>query len=71
MPAIPVQDCYILLSRLGLGINFIQWVPLRSYKNYDAQFVAVALFVVYTGRGGEVPGRPWRVHAYHHILKKF
>ena len=25
MPLIPVQD--ILLSRLGLGINFIQWMP--------------------------------------------
>ena len=35
---------YILLSRLGLGINFIQWVALRSYN--DTQFVAVALFVV-------------------------
>ena len=35
---------YILLNRLGLGINFIQWIPLRSYK--DTQFVAVALFVV-------------------------
>ena len=34
----------ILLSRLGLGINFIQWMPLRSYN--DTQFVAVALFVV-------------------------
>ena len=35
---------YILLSRLGLGINFIQWIPLRSYN--DTQFIAVALFVV-------------------------
>ena len=35
---------YILLSRLGLVINFIQWIPLRSYN--DTQFVAVALFVV-------------------------
>ena len=25
-------------------INFIQWIPLRSYN--DTQFVAVALFVV-------------------------
>ena len=24
---------YILLSRLGLGINFIQWIPLRSYND--------------------------------------
>ena len=35
---------YILLSKLGLGFNFIQWIPLRSYN--DTQFVAVALFVV-------------------------
>ena len=35
---------YILLIRLGLEINFIQWIPLRSYN--DTQFVAVALFVV-------------------------
>ena len=34
----------ILLSKLGLGINFIQWISLRSYN--DTQFVAVALFVV-------------------------
>ena len=44
MPLIPVQDNYILLSGLGLGINFIQWIPLRSY-NYT-QFVAVTHFVV-------------------------
>ena len=31
MPLIPVQAICILLSRLGLGINFIQWIPLRSY----------------------------------------
>ena len=35
---------YIPLSRLGLGINFIQWIPLRSYN--DTQFVVVAQFVV-------------------------
>ena len=35
---------YILLSRLGLGITFIQWIPLRSYN--DTHFVAVTLFVV-------------------------
>ena len=35
---------YILLSRLGLEINYIQWIPLRSYN--VTQFVAVALFVV-------------------------
>ena len=29
----------ILLNRLGLGINFIQWIPLTSYN--DTQFVAV------------------------------
>ena len=35
---------YILLvNRLGLGINFVQWIPLRLYN--DTQFVAVALFV--------------------------
>ena len=34
----------ILLSRLGLEINFIQWMPLRSSN--DRKFVAVALFVV-------------------------
>ena len=39
MPVIPVQDIFYL-SRLGLGINFIQWIPLRSYN--DTQFVAVA-----------------------------
>ena len=43
MPSIPVQD-NILLSRLGLGINFIQLIPLRSYN--DTQFVADALFVM-------------------------
>ena len=37
----------MILSRLGLGINFIQWIPLRSYN--DTQFVAVALFVVTRG----------------------
>ena len=56
MPLIPVQD--ILLSRLGLGINFIQWIPLRSYN--DTQFVAVALFVVTPGQmlplGNELQG---------------
>ena len=35
---------YILVSRLGLGINFIQWIPLRSYNG--THFVAVALFVI-------------------------
>ena len=35
---------YILLSRQGLGINFIQRIRLRSYN--DTQFVAVALFVM-------------------------
>ena len=35
---------YIVLNRLGLGINFIQWILLRSYN--DTQFVAVSLFVV-------------------------
>ena len=44
MPLIPR---YILLSRLGLGNNFIQWVTLRSYN--DTQFVAFALFVVTPG----------------------
>ena len=39
MPLIAVQDIF-----LGLGINFIQWIPLRSYN--DTQFVAVTLFVV-------------------------
>ena len=31
-------------SRLWLEINFIQWIPLRSYN--DTQFVAITLFVV-------------------------
>ena len=39
MPLIAVQDIF-----LGLGINFIQWMPLRSYN--DTQFVAVVLLVV-------------------------
>ena len=38
--AINTRARYILLS-LGLGINLIQWIPLRSYN--DTQFVAVAL----------------------------
>ena len=45
--AIYTRIRYILLRRLGLGINFIQWIPLRSYN--DTQFVAVALFVVTPG----------------------
>ena len=44
LKAIRCCASYILLNRLGLGINFIQWIPLRSYN--DTQFVAVALFVV-------------------------
>ena len=58
MPLVSVQD-NILPSRLGLGINFIQWIPLRS--NNDTQFIAVALFVVTPGlvispnkRGGSI-----------------
>ena len=49
MPLIPVQDIarYFLLSRLGLGFNFIQWIALRSYN--DTQFVAVALFAMTPG----------------------
>ena len=39
MPLIAAQDIF-----LGLGINFMQLIPLRSYN--DTQFVAVALFVV-------------------------
>ena len=39
MPLIPVQGIF-----LGLGINFIQSMPLRSYN--DTQFVVVAPFVV-------------------------
>ena len=37
-------EWYILLSRLGLGINFIQWIALRLYN--ATQFVAVALFAL-------------------------
>ena len=44
--AINTRARYILQSRLGLGINFIQWIPLRSYN--ATQVVAVALFVVTT-----------------------
>ena len=44
LQAIRCCASYILLSRLGIGINFIQWILLRSYN--DTQFVAVALFVV-------------------------
>ena len=47
LQAIRCCASYILLNRLGLGINFIQWIPLRSYD--DTQFVAVALFVVTPG----------------------
>ena len=41
-------------SRLGLGINFIQWIALTTYN--DTQFVAVALFVVtpaFRHKGGD------------------
>ena len=46
LQAIRCCASYILVNRLGLGINFIQWIPLRSYN--DTQFVAVAPFVVTT-----------------------
>ena len=44
MYAIYTRERYILLSRLGLGINFIQWIPVRSYN--DKQFVPMEQFVV-------------------------
>ena len=44
LKAIRCCASYILLKRLGLGINFIEYIPLRLYN--DIQFVAVALFVV-------------------------
>ena len=44
LQAIRCCASYILLNRLGLGINFIQWIPLRSYK--ATEFVTVALFVL-------------------------
>ena len=40
--AINTRAIYILLSKVGLEINFIKWILLRSYN--DTQFVAVALF---------------------------
>ena len=54
MPLTAVQDIF-----LGLGINFIQCIPLRSYN--DTHFVTVALFVVTPGRDGmDEKGRPCR-----------
>ena len=47
LKAIRCCASYILVSRLGLGINFIQWIAVRSSN--DTQFVAVALFAVTTG----------------------
>ena len=47
LQAIRCCASYILLNRLGLGINFIQRIPPRSYN--DTQFVAVTLFVVTPG----------------------
>ena len=38
------MQVYILLIRLGLEINFIQWIALRSYN--DTHFVTVELFAV-------------------------
>ena len=60
MPLIAVQDIF-----LGLGINFIQWIPLRSYNDTQLYRDTGMSNLTRSGIYQKVKGKKWKLF---HIL---